>query len=293
MAEVSDLDGTFKSTGRSIFMGVNLFRNADEFIEFVEQTKLKDKHVSPETYAFSDEKSKFQAFIQNPITRTEINNEFIFVTFLAYRFLLNNPKIKSVFHTEQHRRFLMHFTLMLEIVPIIKKLAPHSLSLDTVESQYKYTYSTLTRRYFKHSCAPNVVLADHNGRSIFTTVRPVKKGEKLWNGLPHILLEPKIVRQITLLAIENSIDGECNCSRCQGVEATKQQRKMLAADPVYKEILTKTHLQPEYNSYMKRWAEQCETFLRKYANVEWCDEIGQVIQVYTNVLAIKLIFGTR
>lgn len=273
---------------------MDLFSTATEFIDFVEQSQLKEKHVSPDNYAFSDEKSMYLAYIQNTLSRKEASYGVMLGTYMVYKFLLSHSKIKSFFQTEQQRRFLMHFTLMIGLIPMISHYAPpefHAFMSQDIESQVVlYSYSSFTRRYFKHSCAPNIILSDPDGRSFFTTVRPVKKGEQLWSGKPEILLDPKDIRQRTLMESTGSIE-KCKCSRCKGVEATMEQRLVLAEDPIFTNILLQSQLESEYNTNMKRLAEQCATFLQRYRNIDWCYEIGLAVHIFTHVLELKLAIG--
>lgn len=292
MAYNPGVDGALRNMIRLIFTGVNLFPTVAEFMQFVEDTIQLGKQDIPD--ALSDAKSVYQGFLQMALKFDSIHTESIYAASFAYRFLLNHPKIKTIFQTERHKRFLMHFTLLIALSPCFEETSPsdvlHSSPQNEGGPKILYSYSVFTRKYFKYSCAPNVARTKLNGCFIYTTVRPVNKGEQLWMGYPALLQKPKDVRQH---ALQEVLNGECKCSRCQGIDATKEQRKQLAADQIYKKILLKSHLETEYNSNMKRLAEQTEVFLRKYAHVEWCDEIALAVHIYVHVLALKFQWTTH
>lgn len=88
-----------------------------------------------------------------------------------------------------------------------------------------YNHIGLIEKYFKHSCAPNVITCEGDGNHVFITVRPIKKGEHLSFPYFMFLLESKQMRQQILWERKRMV---CRCTRCQGISATMEQRKQMA-----------------------------------------------------------------
>lgn len=291
----NETDAHLIGLARVLFMGVDLFRTADELMEFVEQTNSLNSHAVPGP--FTDEKSKYQAFLQLPLTRKEANTTHMMPTFLIYKFLLLHPKTKAIFQAEKHRRFLMHFMLMLGLLPIQEMMAPLMpiqklfgfSNLDDRDAAY--SYSVLIKRYFKYSCAPNTMYAHHDGHCVYSSIRPVNKGEQLFVGILDVLLKPKRYRQQVISEYEKFL-GECECSRCEGIEATPEQRRQLAADTIYRNVLARVRVEYEYNERMQALADNCVTFLEKFRRVEWCDEIGKAVHIFASILGMKIALYT-
>lgn len=94
-------------------------------------------------------------------------------------------------------------------------------------------------------------------------------------------MEPKVHRQKVLWQNKQFI---CNCTRCEGESASLVQRKRISADPNYRKIVSKGE-----NDVSRTMKEKCETFLRLYAQIPWCDEIGKVINAYITIIRSQLI----
>lgn len=68
----------------------------------------------------------------------------------------------------------------------------------------------------------------------------------------------------------------CTCERCYGPAASKAQRKQIASDPDYiflSKLLSIVNPQTAI--------DKCVSLLTKYGRMNWCDEIGKMVLIYT------------
>lgn len=145
-----------------------------------------------------------------------------------------------------------------------------------------YNHIGLIERYFKHSCAPNVVTSENDGNRVFITVRPIKKGDQLTFSYFMFLLDSKEKRQQILWERKKM---SCRCTRCQGVSASLTQSKQLAMDANYQEVaLNFSPMILNNTQKVRDLTEKCVTFLKKYDQTPWCNEIGTVVTAYIYLL---------
>lgn len=259
---------------RGILLAINLFANADELMDFVEGAIKSNSNEIPTT--LTSDQSKYRAFLKMPISAEFAESiEFSFGFSSIYKFLLNIPKVKGMFKTLKHQRFLLH-------------LVSHHTQITNFNSYHTDFHHQvgLMTRFFNHSCAPNVSMGERDGNSIYVTVRPVKKGEELLISSFKFLLAGKEVRQQILRREKHLI---CKCSRCNGVSASIAQRQQVAGDPEFDWILSNA---PKLNRYdsekIREMLNKCVAFLKKYGTIEWCDEIGKIVTAYINILHLQI-----
>ncbi|XP_037036943.1 uncharacterized protein LOC119074774 isoform X2 [Bradysia coprophila] len=262
---------------RIILIVIDMFENANELMYFVQKT-LAHKSVD---WPVSDDKTQYSDFLKlrfPPVNSTQ----FVSNLYYMYHLALDVPEVSEYFHTEKHRRFLMH--LLCLHYQITENNTNWSKRFFKVNNEMKgmYTHCLIgvRNRSFKVSCAPNVMKCDRNDLFVFITIRPIKKGEQLLASIyDYILLEPKEKRQMVYLEKCKTV---CTCSRCDGISATSAQRQAIASDPNYQIVST---IERDADILAN---EQFVAFLNKYGHIPWCDELGKVVVGYMNFLRDKL-----
>lgn len=270
---------------RVMLMVTKMFSNVSELIDFVQDAIRSDSIELPAT--LMDEKSKYRAFLKLPFGPQAISKEhFAFLVSRIYKLCLQIPRIGATFRTTEYRRFLMHLIGQHANVTNYNsarvKPLPQAIQRN---GMVKHTQTGLIANYFGHSCAPNVFFGGSNGQSIYTTIRPIKKGEVLRLSLFIFFMEPKKVRQEI---IWNHRRIKCKCSRCTGTDMPMEQRKQLAMDPYFKYIMANVSPCSVYDEHLHGLAEKCIAFLQKYGHGIWCDEIGIIADVYVHLIQLRL-----
>lgn len=242
----------------------------------------------------SNERSRYKAFLKLPICKEYDYSHYSFVIHSAYTTILAIPKMKAMFSSLKHRRFLAHLIYhhaqISEENTMKTRFSPNNRLTDPHLSDYVNGYITLMSPFVKHSCAPNVTAIDSDDKMIYKTLRPIKKGERLLQSLfVPLLLEPDETRKKYML---ESRKLDCKCTRCQGITATRRERQRLAADPEYRYVASKNlALNYDDNEAVQTINAKCEAFLSRFSDVEWCDEIAIVVDAYVNLLTHKYSSG--
>ncbi|XP_055298563.1 SET and MYND domain-containing protein 4-like [Sitodiplosis mosellana] len=281
-SEDESLNGGILEAARAIILGVNAFTTVDQLMEFVEQTISSDPNELLDSLI--DEQSKYRAFLKLPLANDDDDDIFIAIAYCTYKFILNIPGIKAIFESRKHRRFLMHF-----VTHCMKVTSKNSLQEVRVvrrkEYALVYTQTGAITKYLKHSCAPNATMSQTNGNLICVTVRPVKMGERLLISCYDMLLDSKETRQRQLWENKQFI---CQCTRCEGHTATLAQRKRIASDPDFHDIIFSYPITESDVDKLPQMIAKCEAVSRKYGDVIWCDEIGRVINIYIKLLNFRM-----
>lgn len=285
----SQTNGVVMQDVRGILLAIKMFSTADELMNFVEKT-LKSDHSFEDSF-YSDARSKYRAFLQLPVRGHNVSQEeqFIATVYCVYKLILGIPRISVMYESKKHRRFLMH--LIGQHVKIGTYNTLHITSdlydLKLEEQIELYSQTGLIPRYFRHSCAPNVLRADRDGNSVYITVRPVNKNGQLLVSNSIDLFDPKEKRQEYLWQEKQII---CDCIRCEGVTASFAQRQLIRTDANFLYILSNRFtLKLEGSDMLQAMLEKCVSFLNQYGRLKWCDEIAIVVDVYINLLGIRLI----
>lgn len=283
----SQTNGVVLQDVRGILLAINMFSTADDMIYFVEQTLKSDHTFQP----LPDARSKYRAFLQLPIQGRNVDQEeqFVATVFCVYKLILDIPKINAMFESKKHRRFLVH--LIGQHVKIATYNTLHVTSdlfdLKMEEQIELYSQTGLISRYFRHSCAPNVLRADRDGNSVYITVRPIAKNGQLLVSNSIDLFDSKEKRQEYLWTQKQII---CDCLRCEGVTASEAQRQLIRTDANFLFILSNRFtLKLEGSEMVQTMIKKCVKFLNQYGKLKWCDEIATVVDVYMMLLGIQLV----
>lgn len=263
----------FMDVIRSISLAKNAFTNAEELIAFVEEM-LKSDATQPMNLV--DAQSKYRAFFQSiPDWRSYVLS--LEHAYLFYHRLLEQDEMATFFHTDAHRRFLMHLVqhhiLMILHGAFNKRIAPIG-GLDITD-----TYINIVAKHLKHSCIPNVCHVLKGGSISCTVIRPIKKGEELF--ISYVTLHDfgsEAQRQLVLM--ERNVD--CNCSRCAGLSLpSNPQRKSDSNFQFVQKMFQKKSL---YDGLYDReqidmMKENCFEFLRQYGRQRCSSETYRIIDV--------------
>lgn len=58
-----------------------------------------------------------------------------------------------------------------------------------------------------------------------------------------------------------------------------------AMDPIYRVLRISTHID---NQKIEETMEKCITFSKKYGQIKWCDEIGNLVDVYMKTMELRI-----
>ncbi|XP_055298561.1 SET and MYND domain-containing protein DDB_G0273589-like [Sitodiplosis mosellana] len=269
---------------RVLLLAINIFHsNIDELMSFVEQT-VKSEPPREVPMSLADDQSKYRAFLKFPISAQFARRpDFLLLVYSIYKACQTIPYIAAKFSSLKHRRFLMH--LIAHHIQITN-FNSYQVNNQKTHGVDFYHQIGLMTKYFRHSCAPNVLMTERDGISIYTAIRSIKKGDELFISYFKFLGLPKHVRQQELW---NQVHIKCNCSRCMGAAASSDQRQQLATDPDFPLILSSaSNLSPYASQKIEDTIEKCIAFLTKYGQIKWCDEIGEAVDAYIKTLDCRI-----
>lgn len=273
----SQENGLLMRNIRSILSAIELFSNIDELMNFVEEVINSDPNEIPDS--FSDEKSKLCAFLKLPFGAMAQEESFWFTAFNINKLLLGIPDIAAQFKSPKNHRFLMHFVGHNLLITDYRYM--RAVPVDI------YTQLSIMMRFFQHSCAPNVLIGDRDGKNLYITIRPIEKGEQLKVSYFEFLKDPKADRNDALRTIRNII---CKCARCEGVIPTRSQRNQIHHDPDFQFILSNfPKLNQTDDAAVQEMIKRCIAFASKYRKVPWYEEIGDIVNIFTQLLCIRSI----
>lgn len=276
---------------RGILKAINIFTDADELINFVEKIRT-DESIEPPA-DLVDAKLSYREFLKSP-SNPEMSSNFFGVSevYPVYKVLFGIPKVSAMFNTEHKRRFLMHLigqhaiiTAYNTVSTIIVKPDNEFRRSESVDKNKRiHTMTTVIRKYFGHSCAPNVQRITVNDMFVFYTIRPIKAGEPLRISLCTFWLEPAKRQEIL-----DDYKISCKCERCNNPTAPAElQCLQLSSDPDYMFIREKISNLGEGD--LKDVNNKCILFLTKYGS-NWSKEVGDVISAFTAVTSMQWLGG--
>lgn len=201
--------------------------------------------------------------------------------FTYYKTILQIPKINETFASIKHRRFLMHLIGHLSE----DQSSGRMILTDGFFSEYvnpSALFKVMMRKYFQHSCNPNVLEVIRGGKCVLFAVKPIKPGEQLFISFKFKLKSTQ-QRQASLW---ESFKLKCACPRCDGITASTAQRQQLVADPAYRYFQSNQRYFKLINALNiekgKTLMVNCVEILRKYGQMDWCDELGEIITFFYN-----------
>lgn len=153
---------------RVLFQAVNLFQSADDLMDFVDETRKSGPDDLPLTLA--DEHSRYRAFLKQSLN-TVSANDLALSTHLIYNNAMKISSISNMFHTLNHKRFLMHL-IAFHILMKFERRDDAQIGLIT--------------KYFNESSTPNMLSVRGNGKQAGIVIRPIKKGDEILNSCAPI-----------------------------------------------------------------------------------------------------------
>ncbi|XP_031635017.1 uncharacterized protein LOC116348245 [Contarinia nasturtii] len=281
-SEAISINGTIMSIVRSCLWAIDLFASVDELMVFVERVITSDPKRIPNS--LSDAKSQYEAFLKLPRLRTNINIPCIL--YECNRMLMNIPKIEHTFNSVKHHRFLMHlighhaFILKSHSIPTIPDTDCHR-SEQGLPTTVCCTQTGLMRQYINVSCYPNVMEHSHDGQAVVIAIRPILKGQQLFNtSLFGHLFDSKERRHEIL---RDRYEITCKCERCEGHLASDEQRKRITSDPNFRYLKRVKLNIKEICADKKRQQtldDKYKSCLRKFGQMPWCDLVGKLLVEY-------------
>lgn len=265
---------------RFVFIGLSMFSDSNEFMKYVEHI-VRQKRVGdaqPISKNLVDAKSKYQAFLQlNMFLSPNDWEEAFGQSYMIYTTLLLHDPIKKMFNSERKKRFLMHLVAYNYCVVQSNRFK----EVDPTKTMF------LNLAYFNHACVPNVFVFDVDNLSIAITLRPIKNGDQLFVSYAGNAGGLKFIDQAYLL---HNFGFQCKCGKCVPDETT-MIASQIQRDPEYQFVLKAFCAQPQLNfeeTKSKKIQNMCYSLLKRYGDMRWCKEYGNVMNGYALVTAAEM-----
>lgn len=272
-------DPTVFNVFRSVLVAINTFRNVDELMGFVEKSILQQEE-SKIAESTSDDKSKFQAFLQLKLSMDgnlkKCNGKNAIS--VVYKLLLQNSEINKMFQTTNRRRFLMH--LIGHHLCIFECNRKAVCTFDTGKNYYL----SIMASYLNHSCSPNVIFTNRNNFCVCKVIRPIQKGEQLFvHYFQHQTFKPFESCKTQLL---KQFGFKCKCDQCACRQLSPTDRQIIKADELYQFLKNQNPfavILRDTSHNTQNVEKICETFLQKYGRQIWSDEMCLVVGLYAGL----------
>ncbi|XP_031617209.1 SET and MYND domain-containing protein DDB_G0273589-like [Contarinia nasturtii] len=254
---------------RTTLSAINIFSTAGEMMDFIEQTIQDKSKKLPENLA--DNKSKYRAYLRQQSCVDCIKSSDYQINPI-YDAILKIPKINEMFNSKKHRRFLMHLIAQHGLLGCHEPCCNSINQTGIVEgdeismkSQINNAQSGLMATYFKHSTKPNMLSIRGDGISVGVAVRPIKKGEPILNSCIPLRMDASL-RQ-----------------------TSSAKRQQILSDPVYRYIYANHSYKQTFEDDKIRYIlDKCISFLRKYGQFEWCAEVVFVMNIYGELMRVRI-----
>lgn len=261
---------------RTLLIGLNLFPNANELMEFVEEA-VTNADALPTS--ITDAKSQYRLFLQN-IKASFINSGgmktsekgLAFITPVMYRAVADHKLFNRFFTTEKHHRFLMH-------------LVYYHMAIGHVAGTR--TDFPIILQFLNHSCMPciNTFLVD--GYVIGLAFRPIRKGEQVFKCYFDAGLTKMSVNERQKYLLEY-YRFQCKCERCTIKDVPPAQCvRSLRSDPNFRFLNRFSNDSDESDQKERKLlTEKAKAVLRKH-QVIWADGLECPTTVFRNLLVFK------
>lgn len=270
------LDRSPQFVARTIFMALDACNTVDELMQFVESVRSKAAGM-PTT--MNNPKDQYRAFLQlklglyhqNAILPAQLQADY------AYRFLMAMPAIACLFDTLAKERFLMHLIVMHLI--ILSKNSSAGLKSDT----NSIISLSLVFSMFNHQCTASVMNTGTDDKEVFITIRPIKKGEQLFNS--YVIRPKPNQRQY----IFNEFGFWCKCTRCVPVNVPYREKRLMENDDNYHAIqrmMTFIDLGQDVSD-REKIKNLCITFLDKYGHLPYNEPVNNVTYIFKQCILFE------
>lgn len=256
---------------RGILQMLKVFPNVDDLMTIVEQCQNNPIKWPANLL---DEQSKYQLFFGNMDRISgKIHPQASEIIYPVYKTLLQITQINEMFQSTKHQRFLMH-----------------AIAHKTIWEVYETAsarYNKIMDKYFKHSCNPNLLRLGCDGKSIYYSIKLIKRGEQLNTCCISLGIDSIQERQTEFSELGYE---KCECPRCSGKVSSSALCHRMATDATYKRIVNNIKLMriniKKINPSLMM--DDCATFLRKYGRMHWCKELGSMTRLFHRLYDISL-----
>lgn len=260
---------------RLVAFGLNTFASIESWMEFVESA-VKEK---TEPDSFNDNLSKYRAFMQlNSFYPAGARTECAVQAYKAYKNLIFHRAIKKLFDTEKRLRFLMHLCLHHVLI---------GCNFFQVLENIRRAF--IIQSYFNHSCTPNLHVIEHKNKAIGITLRPIKNGEQVFISYTADIMGNKPVTYQQKYLLER-FGFQCKCERCKPKSSTSTSINF-QSDPDFQLLIKELKKRPDLDFDEGKFLmlqEKCIGLLSRFGNMQWCKEMGIVMQTYGIIVSDKL-----
>lgn len=261
---------------RSIFIALNMFPNIEHLMDFVENAVASPSMEVP--VKISDSKSKYRSILKvNAFMTSSQKKCFLPEICKLYSSLMCFPIIKELFDSKRKQRFLMHL------------LGQHICAINSncYSNRDDQLSTFVIQSYFNHSCIPNLISFECGNKTIFTTIKPVAKGEQLFvfylgYGMMDQSKETRNMNE--------NFGFQCKCEKCL---SGNNWNPIMPADPEYHHILMqfRQYEQAIVNNECKELCSElksgCINLLRKYGTACRQFEIGPIEGIFGKLLEME------
>lgn len=149
---------------RFILQTLKVFPTVDDLMAFVDQYQKNPDEWPSNLLA---ERVKYQVYFGPAINTSDPITDTVRIgMYSVYKRLLRVPRINEMFNSTKHQRILMH-------------LIAHRLYWEEWRAS-SVSRSVAMKPYFQHSCDSNLASAAHDGKAIFYSIKPIKRGNQLY-----------------------------------------------------------------------------------------------------------------
>lgn len=274
---------------RSILVVLDLFPNAKDLMEFVENAITSEK-ASRIAQNITDDRQMYEAFLQlwYPAKLCD-ENWFSMLVQLIHCTLLKKSIIKKKFSSVNLQRFLMHL-IGHHFCIIYCNRGGISFSDPGKECAYVTDESLgIISSYMNHSCAPNIDIIPGDDFKLCVTIRPIKKGEQLFVSYFRSHIERRSMNKKSRRDnLQKMFDFNCECERCIDAHPTTAESNAMKKDEVFNAIRLNTKTPSKYSeAESTMMMTKCLEFLNKYGHLKWAPEMEIVGDRYIEALARK------
>lgn len=150
--------------------------------------------------------------------RCILNLNVINSTNTAYDFIMQLPKIETLFHTDEQRTLLRQL-----IAHNLSVLEANAFHIKLGEETGSIIFDTVS--LFNHSCSPNVIHFFRKNKMFGVASRHIEAGQQLFITYKYFLDKPIEERRESL---QTNWEFDCKCERC--VYADREKADITARD---------------------------------------------------------------
>lgn len=259
-----------KMQAQSILVALALFDRVEDLSHWVEEILTENLDDLPKSV--SDDRSKYHFYLKLKHSN-HLTENIQFVAWRVFMCLMDIPHIQTLFDTLHKQRFLQHF------------IALHcQINAANGFSDGRNRWICILTSLLNHSCAPNILWANVNDRSICIVIRPIRSGEQLFINYIGNVEQLKSERQQILY---DNWQFWCDCERCQPIKKDAIQLDLLT-DINFEQISRFRSCGVDESEKRILLKNCCAACLMKFGGRKWSFELGSVLSLYVSILMHEL-----